>query len=301
MMRTPRSLVIAGLTLAVLAGAASRASAASSYDSCVGFIDVVPTVISTPGRWCLRQNLITAAANVFAIVIATNNVTIDCNGFRLSNLPAGIGTGSRGIVSFQADALVTVRNCTIEGFAYGIYIATNPPGTGYVIENNRFSQNRWYGVRLAGVGSVVRGNIVTNTGRLPNADSATGIHAAGRVDVIDNIVDGVFGDDHAANFFPIGIYAGDDAFIPVLAAGVQVSGNRVRNLIQIGGGRAAGISVNGTNNSVRDNLIVQPAQTLGWGVICADGDGRVRDNVIKSYETAIALGICIDDGGNIAY
>src|SRR5205814_7119095 len=31
-------------------------------------------------------------------------------------------------------------------------------------------QNRWYGVRLAGVGSVVRGNIVTNTGRLPNAD-----------------------------------------------------------------------------------------------------------------------------------
>jgi len=114
-------------------------------------------------------------------------------------------------------------------------------------------------------------------------------------------VDGVFGDDHAANFFPIGIYAGNDAFIPVLAAGVQVSGNRVRNLIQIGRGRAAGISVNGTNNSVRDNLIVQQAQTLGWGVVCADGDGRVRDNVIKSYETAIALGICIDDGGNIAY
>src|SRR6266403_3268318 len=86
-------------------------------------------------------------------------------------------------------------------------------------------------------------------------------------------------------FFPIGIYAGNDAFIPVLAAGVQVSGNRVRNLIQIGGGRAAGISVNGTNNSVRDNLIVQQAQTLGWGIICGDGDGRVRDNVIKSYET----------------
>ena len=50
MMRTPRSLIIAALALAVLAGAASRGSAASSYDSCVGFIDVVPTVISTPGR-----------------------------------------------------------------------------------------------------------------------------------------------------------------------------------------------------------------------------------------------------------
>ena len=34
MMRTPRSLVIAGLALAVLAGAASRASAASSYELC---------------------------------------------------------------------------------------------------------------------------------------------------------------------------------------------------------------------------------------------------------------------------
>jgi len=300
-MRAIRALAIAGLGLATFLSAPSRASAASSYDSCVGFIDVVPTVISTPGRWCLRQNVTTAAPNVFAIEVATNNVTIDCNGFRLSNLPAGLGTGSRGIASFQADAQVTIRNCTIEGFAYGIYIATNPPGTGYVIENNRFSQNRWYGIWLAGVGSVVRGNIVTNTVRLPNADSATGIHAAGRADVIDNVVDGVFGDNNAANFFPIGIYAGNDAFIPVLAAGVRVSGNRVRNLIQIGRGYASGISVNGTNNSVRDNLVVQQAQTPGWGIVCADGDGRVRDNVIKNYATGIAIGICFDDGGNVAY
>ena len=299
--RAHRHLAILALALAALCIPASGASAASSYDSCVGFIDVVPIVISTPGRWCLRQNITTSDSAVYAINIATNNVTIDCNGFRLSNLPAGIGTRSSGIVAFQANAQVTVRNCMIEGFAYGTYIATNPPGTGYVIENNRFSQNRWYGVRLAGVGSVVRGNIVTNTGRLPNADSGTGIHAAGNVEVIDNVVDGVSGDGSVSNFTPIGIYAGNDAFIPVLATGVQVRGNRVRNLIQIGRGQAEGISVDGPAMSVRDNLIVQRDQTPGWGVVCADGDGRVRDNVIQNYTSAIAIGICIDDGGNAAY
>src|SRR5437764_13263503 len=83
MMRTPRFLIIAALALAVLAGAASRASAASSYDSCVGFIDVVPTVISTPGRWCLRQHLVSNFLTNNAIEVRTNNVTIDCHGFLL--------------------------------------------------------------------------------------------------------------------------------------------------------------------------------------------------------------------------
>ena len=142
---------------------------------------------------------------------------------------------------------------------------------------------------------------MTDTGRYPNADSATGIHAAGNVDVIDNVVDGVFGDDRISNFSPIGIYAGNDAFIPVVAAGVQVRDNRVRNLKQIGSLPAEGISVDRPGMSVHDNSIVQRDQTPGSGVVCAHGDGRVRDNVIKNYANAIAIGICIDDGGNAAY
>src|SRR5438045_1455981 len=112
MTRTPRSLVIAGLALAVLAGAASRASAASSYDSCVGFIDVVPVVISTPGTWCLRKNLATPDPDFNAIEIQTNNVTINCNGFRIENLATDTGPYSRGVAAGASSSNITVRNCT---------------------------------------------------------------------------------------------------------------------------------------------------------------------------------------------
>jgi len=95
-MRALRSWAIAGLALAALAGGASSASAASSYDSCVNYIDAVPIVISTPGTWCLRHDVVTNATGIRAIDIETNNLTIDCNGFSLSNLPAGPGTRSTG-------------------------------------------------------------------------------------------------------------------------------------------------------------------------------------------------------------
>jgi hypothetical protein len=68
-MRGLRSWAIAGLALAALAGGASSASAAGSYDNCVGYIDAVPIVISTPGTWCLRHNLITNATSALAIDI----------------------------------------------------------------------------------------------------------------------------------------------------------------------------------------------------------------------------------------
>src|SRR5207237_5766723 len=66
-MRGLRFWAIAGLALAALAGGASSASSASSYDNCVGYIDAVPIVISTPGTWCLRHNLITHAPTALAI------------------------------------------------------------------------------------------------------------------------------------------------------------------------------------------------------------------------------------------
>ena len=69
-MRTLRSLLMLSFAIAVLAGAANRALAAESYDSCVGDINTVPTVITTGGTWCLRHNVITAAINTRALSAA---------------------------------------------------------------------------------------------------------------------------------------------------------------------------------------------------------------------------------------
>jgi hypothetical protein len=121
-MRTLRSLLMLSVAIAFLTAAANRAPAAESYDSCVGDINTAPTVIATPGTWCLRQNVITNATNIRAVDIRTNNVTIDCNGFRLADAQAGPSTMSTGISANGSFSNITVRNCTIIGFNFGIFI-----------------------------------------------------------------------------------------------------------------------------------------------------------------------------------
>ena len=303
-----RSWEIAGLVLAAIAGAVTDASAANSYDNCVNYIDAVPLDISTPGTWCLRHDVITNAEVRGAVNIRSNNVTIDCNGFRLSNLPAGLGTHSVGVLAWGLSNL-TVRNCTIQGFLTGVLIgggppgtSNPPPGTGHVIENNRLQQNRYSGIEVVGFGSIVQGNIVTHTGGGPGFGHAWGIRGLGGVDVIDNIVDGTVDDGVETDFWSTGIWTSDYAGQnpDIMPSGVRITGNRVRNLTRKGADSSIGISITGTGIEIRDNLLTQPNATYGAGVFCWSGDARVRDNVIKNYSTGINSS-CTDDGGNVAY
>ena len=262
---------------------------------------MVPTVIATPGTWCLRKDLSTSDPDFRAIDIQTNNVTINCNSFRLQNLATGTGPYSSGVAVGGGSSNVTVRNCTIDGFGYGIWITGSPPGTGYVIESNRFSQSRFVGIRMDGFGSVIRNNILTNTGGASGTTVASGIQAFGRIDVLDNVVDGVFGEGYQGSFKAIGITAGDANQLNTpegTFVGFEVRGNRVRNLLQKND-VSEGIVVSGTGILVSDNPIGQPTPTVGWGVVCF-GDARARDNVVKNYGIGVG-GACTDDGGNVAY
>jgi hypothetical protein len=92
-----RALFISIATLAAVGGASSPATAAESYDGCVGFIDVVPATIAAQGIWCLRQDLDSSASSGHMIEIQTNNVTIDCNGFRIRGSGGGVSTTAVGI------------------------------------------------------------------------------------------------------------------------------------------------------------------------------------------------------------
>ena len=114
-----RFLFIAIATLAAFAGASGPAAAAESYDSCFGFIDALPATITTQGTWCLRQNLDTSATTGNMIEIQTNNVTIDCNGFRMRGSGGGASTTATGIFANGRLNLV-IRRCTIRGFSLGI-------------------------------------------------------------------------------------------------------------------------------------------------------------------------------------
>jgi hypothetical protein len=283
-----RFLFIAIVTLAAFAGASGPAAAAESYDSCLGFIDALPATITTQGTWCLRQNLDTSATSGNMIDIQTNNVTIDCNGFRMRGSGGGPSTTAVGIFA-DGRVNLTIRHCTIRGFQVGIEVTG---GSDYIVENNLIDQSRYIGIETAGAGSIVRGNNVVNTVGSPASGQAYAIFAEG--DVIDNVVDGVSGADSLVNFAANGIYSSTDAGVNF---GIVIQGNRIRNLTPKGTGAAIGITSNGSGVAVRDNAIGQPSSTTGFGIACLDNTSHVRDNVILKYATAIAVA-CHDAGGN---
>src|SRR5688572_4364921 len=113
-----RSSLLAAIAATVLL-APGAARAAADYDTCTGFIDSLPAVISTPGTWCLRRNLATTITSGAAIEVTTDDVMIDCNGFRIvGTSPTSSASGIKG----QQVMYGGVRNCSLQGFGIAIWI-----------------------------------------------------------------------------------------------------------------------------------------------------------------------------------
>jgi hypothetical protein len=284
-------------TLALLACAPRAAHAAESYDNCTGFITSLPAVITTQGTWCLKKDLATAMTSGNAITIATNNVTIDCNDFKLGGLAAGVGTQTTGI--FAVDRFnVTIRHCNIRGFFSGVDMhGSDPYGSasgGHVVEDSRFDSNTAYGIIVDGDGSVVRRNRISDTGGSTELLSATeGMNVSHSVDVLDNTVSGVTA-LAGQNGTAIGITV-------IWGHDNEIAGNRVRGVLKDGTGASYGIFVSSNSpGTVRTNDITGDASAGSVGVYC-DGSGsgiRAKDNVINGFETGITA--CSNDGNVIA-
>ncbi|QSX79171.1 right-handed parallel beta-helix repeat-containing protein [Agrilutibacter solisilvae] len=258
--------MIIGRSLAALALAglayAGQASAAESYENCTGFIDSLPATVSTTGTWCLRADLHTTLSSGAAITVTSDNVTVDCNDFRLSGLEVGVGSYATGIAaSQQARHNITVRNCRVEGFRYGIALI----GFSHNIEDNIVEANNYVGIATRGEGNVVQNNLVRDTGGQPGMIAAYGIAMFGFYgSALNNTVIGVHGDDETDNAYGIAIERG------------SVQGNRVMNLAAIATGiRSYDYSV------IRDNVVIHGT---GSGVAIDGGNGRCRDNDIFGYE-----------------
>lgn len=275
------------LVIAMVCSYALPAAAAESYDNCTGFIDSVPATISTQGTWCLRKDLSTGMASGQAITIAANNVTVDCNGYKLGGLAAGAGTAAQGILA--DDRLnVTVRHCNIRGFLYGLLLEV---GGGHLVEDNRLDGNTYVGIWVSGDGSVVRRNFVRDTGGSTYfmTGTAYGISTGHSVDVLDNTVAGVMPTGQNATAYGIEAWVNPDG---------SINGNRVRGLVPTGTGTTLGIS---TPASGRISIVGN--QLVGWGVAnsvglgCENGFARAKDNNINGFATGVQG--CSDDGNVI--
>jgi len=275
-------------SLQVLAGAcvclaATQSIAAESYDNCTGFIDSVPATISTQGTWCLRKDLATAMTTGNAISVATNNVTIDCNGFKLGGLAAGSATDAVGIKAYDRSN-ITVRNCTVRGFHYGGMFA----GPGHLIEGNRFDGNTYTGFSINGSGAIARGNLVVDTGGSTVSPGAVGIVAFDGIHLEDNTVSGVV---------PAVASGGSAIGIRMFSGPGSIVGNRVRGLVSDGDGTTRGIHKSGSAPAlIQGNDIASVGDPSGIGIECSDVRNRTRDNVVTGLGTGFAG--CGSAGGN---
>src|SRR4249919_995356 len=83
-----------------LTGLLSLPAHAETFHTCGTTIASLPTVISAQGVYCLTHDLATAITSGDAIDVQTNNVTIDCNGYKIGGLAAGAASLTFGIHAF---------------------------------------------------------------------------------------------------------------------------------------------------------------------------------------------------------
>jgi cysteine-rich repeat protein/parallel beta-helix repeat protein len=125
------------------------------------------TSISTGTTWnsytktcTLGSSPAAAAYSIDAIDITASGVTLDCNGYTIA---ASSVTGYPMGVYGNMLSNIIVKNCTITGFGYGIYINANN-GSNIAILNNTLSNNSQDGIMLAyATSSVVINNTATGS------------------------------------------------------------------------------------------------------------------------------------------
>ena len=273
--------------LVLLAGLATIPAQAETFHTCGTIINTVPTVIATQGVYCLSHDVATAITTGNAIDIQANNVTLDCNGYKIGGLAAGSSSTASGIHADAARQNITVRNCGIRGFYQGINLQG---GAGHLIEDNRLDNNLWIGIEVQGDNNRVRRNAVYDTGGTPAVTYSIGIDAA--ADVIDNTVAGGFASTAAGpDTYPRGI--------TTYGHGSVVRGNEVSGLAVAGAGFARGILVYGFRTRVDGNHIALPVAKTGTGITGVGVSGTDTfcvGNTIGNFTTPMAY--CQDVGGN---
>jgi hypothetical protein len=289
--RMHRRAAATGVVLALAAAlvaiaAAPRDARAETFQTCTGFITSIPTTISAQGTWCLSHDVATLSSSGDMIDITVNNVTIDCNGFKVGGLGGGLSTLTRGIHATNR-ANITVRNCNIRGFAMGIEFEGDS-GYGHAVLDNRLDGNRAYGVFIDGTGHVVRGNTIVDTGSTPYDAQIAAIWLDGEGDVIDNTIDGVFPSTEPTPVGSVGIAIAK-------SYGASIRDNRVRG-VEGGTGWAYGIVGADSFTSIDNNVVSLGTGTTAEFAIACTGTGTVTNNHVWGFAGGLA---CADDGGNV--
>jgi hypothetical protein len=249
-------------------------------------ITSLPTTISSPGVYCINQDLVLAGSSGFAVNIAADSVTLDLNGHALRS-NAAANTVTEGVV-VVGHKYFTIIDGTIAGFGEGINVeslASTPRSKGGLIADVKVQRSVAFGIGVDCDGCVIRNNLVTDT-IVPasiSGFSAIGIGVAGTGALVTG--NRVFNTHGKA--------AGSEAFnLSLSASDSTLSQNYVAN-DEISNPSEFGVLVSGANDLVVGNQ----AQDMPVGFDFINGTTKYRDN-LQSGCTVGFNGSAIDLGGN---
>jgi hypothetical protein len=238
---------------------------------------MLPYTINTQGIYCLTGNLETNMTTGAAITVATNNVVIDLNGFKVGGLWAGPSTQAIGIYANQRQN-ITIRNGTVRGFLKAIVLNDISPYTtsqAHLIEDIRADMNTYEGLEVSGRGNLVRNNNVVDTG---------GSTAAGYVNAYGIIVQGSGAKVMGNNVFETAETGGGASSVGVKVnegPGSVVEDNRIGNQV-MGVGTSTGVEINGSTDVMAVNNRIAKV-TIGVNYV--GSTGSYRDNILRGVTT----------------
>jgi hypothetical protein len=180
-------------------------------------ISKVPYVITQPGLYLVKKDLVYPSASGAAITIQASDVTVDLGGHVLSSgTTLNSSNHSVGVYALNPGSFITnfvVRNGTLKGFKQGVYLtAASTPGR-ILVEDLVTINTGQMGIFTSGINIEIRRCQAIDTGYQSASLPTTAFYASGtRVKISDNQAEslstGAGGDSHG-----IVCYAADSAVI----------------------------------------------------------------------------------------
>lgn len=147
-----------------------------------------PVTITDPGSYCLVRDMLFGASSGVAITINASDVRLDLKGYHIKGFDFGVKTA----VTAQDRSNLTIRNGSISGFRYaGVNLtSTTSPGVAVanVVEDLHLFNNGGTGIAVSGRGTVVRRNLLVETGKSFVDSYAIGVLGNGHRIVENEIV-----------------------------------------------------------------------------------------------------------------
>jgi len=256
-------------------------------------INSIPKVITKPGVYTVKKNLILSQTNGIAIIVQAPDVTIDFNGHIISSsAPAdhSINT-SKGVVMSSGTNL-TVRNGTLRGFHTAMYLnGPYAPQGNMLIQNMRCEQSIENGIYVSAGGAVtVRNCTVSETGQGPDPLVSVTLYG-----ILVQSTFAEISDCTVLNTIPWSI--SDARAIQASASEVIVEHCRVINTASVSGGlKTYGIFLfGGTGNFASDNMISNCTTGMSFN---SGVPGKYSNNLTTGCTTGIIPNSAISVGAN---